>query len=275
MRGTWRKALAAVLMLCALPALAQDSGHGRKDARGGDMTFKRVGGIDIVDSTKYMLPLTTSGTAIKTSEQNRDRDWVQKSMAISTQFTNTVREDESAAIVTLGWSRMALRIFVSPAAAGDSAAAYVFAIEVRAHDSAIMDTSSSSIFEVGRFRGGLNQVGTADTARVDTVGTLRLYEGTPRFYVYANASCASTAPTQATEHELVFVANRQEWGVGASGLLTRSRYVLLTDRNGAWFSAPWTSIKVRYLGAAARLGTQAWVCNAPTVSIRVDVVGWR
>lgn len=192
-------------------------------------------------------------------EMNGDRDQVWQYLdVINHQQLLEDSQDSSAVRATRGWNHMGVWLYVTctGAAAGgscDSLWASLLALEVRGHTVASNDSISAHPWT----RWKMSVAADGAPSPVDTVG----YFGNPM-----TGRLDKVDP--ATEIAVVAIVKPEE--------LTPARgmFVELRDpRSGAWFSSPYTSIKVRYVEGYNYSGV-AQAASLP-IRIKADLVGWR
>lgn len=147
-KGKLRAALIATvfLLLAVAPAWAQQSADGQKNAKGGDNTLLRVGGMSRADSLKHMIAVDDDGTQ-QFNDTSRDRDsFKEMELLVDSTFTGTRAESSTV----LDWRDMKYIIIYIQAngyTKNEGANGYIkLAIQVRRHLNGATD--SLSVFPV-------------------------------------------------------------------------------------------------------------------------------
>lgn len=258
----WRAVvlLAGLGVFMALAARAADVGEGTK-ARAGGRTGQQIIVVDPTDSTRYLLEGGAGGMSFNDTDRDRDQLWFYTDIINNTALSATQTagmSDSSAMLPTTGWKHMALWVYPTCTGGGtggncDSVFYATYAIQVRGGTAANNDSIGAHPWTRARN-------GSANAA--DTVG------GNWTTFGFDSLQTRADPAT-----EFILVANlSREKSVQPYGY-----YVPLVDpRSGAWFSAPYTSIRIRALdvfNGSMVVFREGSPDNRTRV--RVDLVGWR
>lgn len=263
-RGLYGLALAA-LVLAAGPALAQGNlalwgSKAWKNTRATGVT----GQVNYADSSVVPTASDANGN-LGAYDPNRDRDQVWQYVGIIDRSTpGIVRPypDSSSVLLTRGWNKMALVFY--PTLKADSVEAAWVAVQIRGHYTAAGDSVGANPWRhwngaAPAFTAGVG--GAADTINAGQ-GYLNANFGTQTF----------PADSLARSGEFVVFVPAEA--------VPRGLWIPLVDRTGDWFSAPFTSVRVRLLkeigNQAPSSGANPWgVALAPQLKVRLDLAGWR
>ena len=243
------RAAVAVLgiMAFASGAWAQVGSEG-KDLPAGQWTGQRVMGV-AADSSQHLLRVDANGN-FNAADPSRDRDLDWKHLDIINGALAPGAAAISSAKDTRGWERSGLVIYVSP-----QSTTYLVTLAVQIRGGYVAASDSLSSFPWPMW----NTTSTfADTlgSRADSTSTTDV-SGFPTVNVVDNE----------------FIVQIRLKASGSSGTTNHSVFIPLC-RNGVWWSAPYTTVRVRPLNP--RIASLAAPGNtALSQTIRCDLVGWR
>ena len=268
MKRTVRLSLVAALLLSPLIAHAQGSvlGWGSKAQTVGNTATNPQGALKVgiiggikSDSTASPFRFDALGYPFFT-DGSRDRDNWRIVSLINNQLTASgsgMVDSTSIPIATYDLSRMSLLFKFTP----DSLSSVVrFAVEVRGHYNTNNDTSSTFVWHRWPTRATSN--GTTD---VDSLGHMFVGSYSQAQVTSANAPFANATGAWPGEFVVKYnVASNDSTaaGNGKYGAFPNTIQLPLCDGTGAWYMAPYTSVRVRVLsGVRSR------------VKVRVDLMG--
>jgi hypothetical protein len=154
--------------------------------------------------------------------------------------------DSSAAYLTLGWNHISLMLY--PRVDADSIKAALLKVRIHRHFIQAVDTTSA--FPWQRYKPG-------GTGGPDTIGS------------FLDAYGTDDLGAKVDYGDILVLVKVRPGGNQPQGYAID----LVDPRTGAWFSAPFTSVKITvvetYGASFAALGL------GPTVRWRADLIGWR
>jgi len=250
MGGRWVRVAMAALAVAVLAesALAQTAADGGKTP----LTGTKQAVVDISDSTGVILREGDTAGSLKIGDGARDRDLDWKHLDIINATLIPGNAAISSAKDTRGWERAGIVLYVSPE---DTTVTAYFAVQVRGGYTAASDSLSSFPWPEWR-------IGAASSP--DTIGS--------RADSVSTSDVTGFPVLQTVDNEFVVRVTVKATGASPPGSTAHSLFIPLC-RNGVWWSAPYTTVRVRPLlhriagmGAATSLNSKTY---------RVDLVGWR
>lgn len=249
---------AVPLVLVAAVAIAQVGGNGAKV--NGQFTGQRIAGVSISDTSTRVLRVDPSTGGLIAVDPSRDRDNWNLIPLINNQVSASginMADSVSVPVPTYAYSRMSLLLKGN----FDSLSTVVrLAIQVRGHYSQIADTSTT--FPWYRWPTRATSNGITD---MDSLGHMFVGSYAQAQVTSANAPFANSTGAWPGEFVVKFsmsTTDSLQTGAGKYGASPNTMLIPLSDASGAWFQAPYTSIRVRVLsGVRSRF------------KIRADLIG--
>lgn len=266
---TWLALLALVALIGAAIAWAESQTQDGQSTRGVQQSS--LGGhLYRSDSSQWSNSGDGAGN-LYTTEANPDRTFLKKYQSIiqqtlyptyariSSSVLKGPQADSSSARDMLGANHSALAISYT---LDDSTSSALLGIEVRGHLTQNTDSVSTFFWRAWGPRNSINVAqGSAATIR-DTLGAII---GPGMGLASGGSFMADTVNALISERPIWLAQTNTH----------RYIWMPLQDENGAWFAAPYMSIRARLIRVYGASGVAYVGTQAPATVLNVDLVGWR